>query len=299
VPALVLDNLVKVYGQVRAVDGLSLRAQDGEVTALIGPNGAGKTTTVEICEGLRSADGGQVRVLGLAPGERELRSRVGVMPQETGAWPGIRCRELLAVVSACYSHPLGVDDLLQRVGLDSAARTPVRQLSGGQQQRLSLVTAIVGRPELVFLDEPSAGLDVAARHLTWDLVRDLRAAGVSVVLTTHDMEEATLLADRVVVVAGGRCVAQGTVAELTRANEQARFHGPAGLSLAQLRTQLGQDTTVSEESGGSYLLSGRVDPQVLAVLTGWAASQSVLLTDVRVGQRTLQEVYLELTGGAR
>ncbi|GAA3094736.1 hypothetical protein GCM10020001_008270 [Nonomuraea salmonea] len=176
-PAVEVAGLVKRYGATTAVDGLTFRAERGEVTAVLGPNGAGKTSTVEICEGFRRADGGTVKVLGLAPTRPELRARVGIMPQAGGVPPATRCAEWLRLVARFYARPLDSGALLARLGLTEHARTPFRRLSGGQQQRLSLAAAVIGRPELVFLDEPTAGLDPQARHACWDLVAELRGSG--------------------------------------------------------------------------------------------------------------------------
>jgi ABC-2 type transport system ATP-binding protein len=210
-------GLVKSYAGRRAVDGLDLTAAAGQITAVLGPNGAGKTTTVEICEGLRSADAGEVRVLGLDPATRltELRPRVGVMLQDGGLPTGARALPLLRQVAKFYAHPHDVGALAERLGITSYAATSVRRLSGGQRQRLALALALVGRPELVFLDEPSAGLDPQARLAVWDLVREARDAGTSVVLTTHAMDEAERLADQVAILSHGQLVAAGTPAELT------------------------------------------------------------------------------------
>jgi ABC-2 type transport system ATP-binding protein len=296
--AVEVTDLVKRYGEVAAVDGLSLAVPAGEVLAILGPNGAGKTTTVEICEGFRHPDGGQVRVLGRDPADRSLRAVVGVMPQAGGAYPGARAGELLRLIAAYYDRPRDPAELLDRLGLTTSAGTPWRRLSGGQQQRLSLAMAVVGRPELVFLDEPTAGLDVAARHATWDLVRELRADGVSVVLTTHAMDEAETLADRVVIIDHGRVVAAGTPQELTRggATGQLRFRAPAGLPLAELLTALPEGTTATEPTRGSYLVEGVMDPQLLAAVTAWCASFQAMAEDLRVEQRSLEDVFLELTG---
>ncbi len=290
------------YGRIRAVDGLSLRAERGAVTALLGPNGAGKTTTVEVCEGFRRAESGKVRVLGEDPGSRrghrELVQRVGVMPQSGGAYVGARAGELLRLVAGHSRSPLDPDALLERLGLTDARRQTWRRLSGGQQQRLSLALAVVGRPELVFLDEPTAGLDVQARHATWALIRDLRAAGVSVVLTTHLMDEAEALADHVVVVDAGREVAAGSVAELTQgdADGELRFRASPGLDLGQLLLALPAGCAAVESPAGSYLVEGTVDPQLLSTVTSWAATQRTMLSDLRVEQRSLEDVVLELTG---
>ena len=299
-PAVEIRDLVKRYGHMAAVDGLSLRASRGAVTAVLGPNGAGKTTTIEICEGYRRPDAGSAAVLGLDPvaDARALRPRVGVMLQSGGIPPAVRPGEYLAVLARFHAHPLDPAWLLDRLGLTGCARTPFRRLSGGQQQRLSLAAAIIGRPELVFLDEPTAGLDPQARHATWELIAELRAAGVSVVLTTHFMEEAERLADGVVIVDHGRLVAEGTPAELTGTDGQLRFRAEPGLSTDSLLSALADGTAVKESPAGHYVVEvqGRVDPQLLAAVTGWCADHGVLAKDLSVESRTLEDVFLELTG---
>jgi len=299
-PALEVQSLVKAYGGAVAVDSLSFTVPRGSVLALLGPNGAGKTTTVEICEGFRRADGGRVRVLGLDPvaDGPAVKPRVGVMPQSGGAYPGARVGEMLRLVASYAAHPLPVGELLDLVGLRAAAGTPYKRLSGGQQQRLSLAMAIVGRPELVFLDEPTAGLDPQARRATWEVVERLRAGGVAVVLTTHYMDEAEKLADRVVVIDHGREVASGSPVELTRdgAHGQLRFRAQPGLEVGSLRAALPEGSRVSETPAGSYLVEGSVDPQLLSAVTTWCAARGVLAEDLRVERRTLEDVFLELTG---
>src|SRR5689334_15400395 len=205
------------YGAKVAVDRLTLSVERATVTAVLGPNGAGKTTTLETAEGYRSPQAGSVRVLGLDPvtDRRSLLPRIGVMLQGGGAWSGVRADEMLRHVSRLHAHPLDLDALSDRLGLADCGRTPYRRLSGGQQQRLGLAMAIVGRPEIVFVDEPTAGMDPQARRTTWDLLRELRAAGVTVVLTTHYIEEAERLADHVHIIDRGRLVVSGTPAELT------------------------------------------------------------------------------------
>ncbi|WP_067487559.1 ABC transporter ATP-binding protein [Actinomadura hibisca] len=296
--ALALDDLVKRYGAATAVDGLSLRAERGAVTALLGPNGAGKTTTIEICEGFRRADAGTVRVLGLDPvaDARALKPRVGVMPQSGGVPGTARAGEFLKLVASFHTAPLDPGALLERLGLTEHARTPFRRLSGGQQQRLSLAVALVGRPELVFLDEPTTGLDPQARHSAWELVGDLRAAGVSVVLTTHYMEEAEKLADHVVIVDHGRVVAEGAPADLTGAERQLRFRARPGLGLDELLAALPAGSAAKESPAGHYLVEGDVRPELLATVTAWCASHGVLAEDLRIERRTLEDVFLELTG---
>ncbi|RAY13914.1 ABC transporter ATP-binding protein [Actinomadura craniellae] len=296
--AVELDGLVKRYGSVAAVDGLSLRAERGAVTALLGPNGAGKTTAVEICEGYRQPDGGTVRVLGFDPvrDARLLRPRVGVMLQSGGVPAQARAGEFLRLMAALHANPLPPAALLARLGLTEHARTPCRRLSGGQRQRLSLAAAVVGRPELVFLDEPTAGLDPQARHATWELVAELRASGVAVVLTTHHMEEAERLADHVVIVDHGRVVAAGSPTELTGAERQLRFRARAGLGLDELLAALPLGSAAKESPAGHYLVEGDVQPEFLATVTTWCASHGVLTEDLRIERRTLEDVFLELTG---
>jgi ABC-2 type transport system ATP-binding protein len=300
-PAVEVTGLVKSYGARRAVDGLSLTVARGEVLALLGPNGAGKTTTVEICEGFRRPDAGRVRVLGHDPIREAaaLKPMVGVMLQDgVGGYTGARAGELLALFAAYARRPHDPMALLDRVGLTDVARTPVKRLSGGQKQRLSLALALVGRPALVFLDEPTAGMDPQARRGTWELIRQLRADGLSIVLTTHFLDEAEQLADRVVVIDSGRLVASGSPAELTRAGAegQIRFRAPHGLRLGSLVNALPVGTHALEESPGRYVVTGEVNPNLLAALTAWCAGQGVLAEELAVERRSLEDVFLELTG---
>jgi ABC-2 type transport system ATP-binding protein len=291
-------DLVKRYRGRPVVDGVSLSIPTGEITAILGPNGAGKTTTVEICEGYRTADVGSVTVLGLDPRTRSLRSRVGVMLQDGGIAAAARPRETLRQYAAFHAHPHDPDVLLDLLGLGVVAATPYRRLSGGQQQRLSLAVALVGRTELVFLDEPTAGLDPQARKAAWELIEALRRDGVTVALTTHAMDEAERLADRVVILDRGRVVAAGAPTELTGAKlqESWQFRGPAGLPLASLRAALPGATSVTEVRPGAYVVSGEVTPPVLASLTAWCSQHGFLPEGLSVGRRSLEDVFLELTG---
>jgi ABC-2 type transport system ATP-binding protein len=300
-PAVQVIGLVKRYGARHAVDGLSLTVARGEIVALLGPNGAGKTTTIEICEGFRRPDAGQVRVLGLDPlrDGPALKPRVGVMLQDgVGAYTGARAGELVRLFAAYAQRPQDPAELLNRLGLADVAATPVRRLSGGQKQRLSLALALVGRPELVFLDEPTAGMDPQARRGTWEIVRQLRADGLSVVLTTHFLDEAEQLADNVVVIDSGRLVASGSPAELARAGAegQIRFSAVSGLRLSSLVEAMPLGTHALEESPGRYLVVGDVSPQMLAALTAWCAAQGVLAEQLTVERRSLEDVFLDLTG---
>lgn len=282
------------------MDGLDLTVARGAVTAVLGPNGAGKTTTIETCEGYRRPDAGRVRVLGLDPvaDAAALRPRIGVMLQSGGVYAGARADEMLRHTATLHAHPLDVDALIDRLGLGSCGRTPYRRLSGGQQQRLALAMAVVGRPELVFLDEPTAGLDPQARHATWDLVRELRADGVSTVLTTHFMDEAEQLADDVAIIDGGRVIAQGSPDELCRggAENSLRFTGRPGLDLVSLLKALPADSAATEPASGVYRVHGKVNPQLLATVASWCAQNGVMPDAIAVERHTLEDVFLELTG---
>jgi ABC-2 type transport system ATP-binding protein len=293
--------LVKRYGPATAVDGLSLTAGGGEVTAILGPNGAGKTTTIEVCEGYRSADAGTVRVLGLDPARdaARLKPRVGVMLQSGGIPPAVPAGEYLRTLSRFHVKPHDTAWLLDIVGLTSHAKTPYKRLSGGQQQRLSLAAAVIGRPELVFLDEPTAGMDPQARHATWDLVTALRADGVGVILTTHFMEEAERLADHVVIIDHGRVVADGAPAQLTGTAGQLRFRAQSGLDTDSLLAALPPGSAAKESPAGHYLIEvpgGTVQPALLAAVTAWCADRAVLPSSLQIESRTLEDVFLELTG---
>ncbi|MBO0694369.1 MAG: ABC transporter ATP-binding protein, partial [Acidimicrobiaceae bacterium] len=276
----------------------------GEVVTLLGPNGAGKTSTVEVLEGYRRADGGLVRVLGLDPraDHDALSARMGVMLQRGGVYPGMSPIEALRLFAAYYDRPEDPDELLVRVGLTEAERTPWRRLSGGQQQRLSLALALVGRPSVAFLDEPTAGVDPEGRLTIRRVVADLRSAGAAVLLTTHELEEAERLADRVVIIDHGRVVAAGTLAELRAQGAPVgaiRFRAEAGLDLdgpSGLAHAIG--VPVDEDPPGHYRLEVGADSRLAAVaaLTTWLAAAGVSLDELDVGGERLEDVYLRLTG---
>ncbi|MEP7763269.1 ABC transporter ATP-binding protein [Sanguibacter sp. 25GB23B1] len=297
-PAVEIVGLVKRYDGREIVRGLDLVAARGQVTAVLGPNGAGKTTTIECCEGLRRRDGGEVRVLGLDPETdgAELRARVGVMLQDGGLPTSVRALEMLQHVSSMYADPRDVADLVDRLGLAGFARTTVRRLSGGQRQRLAMAAALVGRPELVFLDEPSAGLDPQSRHAVWQLVRELRDQGTSVVLTTHLMDEAEDLADHVVIVDHGTVLAEGSPRDLVRADagSSLTFQTEPAIDVAALGPVLG--ATVHESEAGSYAVAGPGTPAMIASLTRWCAERDLLVWRLSAGRRTLEDVFLDLTG---
>ena len=301
--AVDVTGLVMRYGDKVAVDDLTLRVERGTITSVLGPNGAGKTTTLETCEGYRRPQRGAVRVLGLDPqrDRRELVPRIGVMLQSGGAWSGVRAMEMLRHMASLHAHPMDVDLLAERVGLGECGRTPFRRLSGGQQQRLSLATAMVGRPELMFVDEPTSGMDPQARRNTWDLLSELRASGVTIVLTTHYMEEAAHLSDMVHIIDHGRLVTSGTPGELTRAGATTTINLLASRPLppdaaTSLQRELGDSTQVGQLDPLTLVVTGAVDHHTMAGVSRWCEQHQVLPESLTMGQRTLEDVFLELTG---
>jgi ABC-2 type transport system ATP-binding protein len=296
VPAVEVADLRITYGDVVAVDGVSFTAEAGEVVALLGPNGAGKTSTIEALEGYRKPVGGAVRVLGWDPVAEHglVVGHIGVMLQEGGLYPGIRTAEVLHLFAAYFDDPTDPDELLGRVGLADQAKATARRLSGGQQQRLSLALALVGKPDVAFLDEPTAGLDVDGRLLVRDVVREQRDRGVCVLLATHDLAEAEKVADRVVIVDRGRVVADGTPAELMAGEgNEIRFGAPSGLDVAGLGAQLGG--TVTEPTAGEYVAAVAPSPRAVAALTAWLAEHDLPLADLRAGRQHLEDVFVRLT----
>ncbi|XVU23749.1 ABC transporter ATP-binding protein [Actinoplanes sp. CA-054009] len=293
--AVQVRDVVVRYGDTTAVHGVSLTVPRGRVLSLLGHNGAGKTSLLQVCEGFRRADGGQVRVLGLDPMDDhdELMPRLGIMLQSGGVYPWATAGEILRLFASFAAKPLDVDMLLDRLGLRRFERTRFRRLSGGEQQRLSLAIALVGRPELVFLDEPTAGMDTEARHTTWELIEELRADGVSVLLTTHLLDEAERLADEVVIMRNGLVAATGTPAELTAA---------AGIDLLEVRAEPGlvpdgrlAPLKITETSPGEYAVTGALDAATIAEVLGWFASVGATVTSLNTRRRTLEDVYLALT----
>jgi ABC-2 type transport system ATP-binding protein len=303
-PAIEVAALEKRYGATSAVDGITFSIAAGEVFGLLGPNGAGKTTTVEILEGYRQPDAGDVRVLGVDPWRdgASLRPRIGVMLQEGGLYPGVKPLEALHLFASYYDDPDDPERLLDLVGLEDARDTLVRRMSGGQQQRLSLALALVGKPSLVFLDEPTAGMDPHARATTWAMIRELRDRGVTVVLTTHAMDEAEHLCDRVGIIDHGRLVALDSPAELTTraAADETTFSTLPGLAVADLAVRLGLPSgTVRELRPGDYLVETTASPELVATLTAWLCERGALVSELRAGRRSLEDVFLRLTGDGR
>ena len=294
-PTIDVSDLVVRYGDSTAVAGLSFTAEAGQVLALLGPNGAGKTTTVETLEGYRRPTAGGVRVLGLDPvrDHAALMPRIGVMLQSGGVYPGIRPTEVLRLFAAFFDRPEDPGELLERVGLRKVAHVPWRRLSGGEQQRLSLALALVGRPQVAFLDEPTAGIDVAGRRVVREVIRDLRASGVCVVLTTHELEDAERLADDVVIIDHGRLVGRGTPADLMSGRDEIHFGAPPGLDVGSLGARLA--ASVTEVAAGEYLVAAPPEPATVATLTAWLAENDLPLADLRAGRQRLEDVFLRLT----
>jgi ABC-2 type transport system ATP-binding protein len=296
--ALEINNLVVRYGTNEAVSGLTLECEAAAVTAIVGPNGAGKTTTVETCEGYRRPYSGSVRVLGLDPVSQaeQLHPRIGVMLQSGGVPSGAKAAETIAHFAKFYAHPQDPQQLLDLLGLDSVS-APYRRMSGGEQQRLKFAIALVGRPELVFLDEPTAGLDAHAKRIVWDVVNQLRENGVSVVLTTHLMDDVEQLANKVAVVNNGKVVACGSPSELTASAQPVlHFQAIPGIDLTDLRQELPPNSTITEAPAGHYQLIGVTDSAALNLVSNWSSSRAVEVHDISTGRRKLEDVFLELTG---
>jgi ABC-2 type transport system ATP-binding protein len=292
--AVVVRGLAKSYADTQAVRGIDLAIRRGEIFALLGPNGAGKTTTVEILEGYRSRDDGTVSVLGVDPSREraKLKGRIGIVLQSTGMDRYITVHETIAMYATFYTDPRSVDEVIQLVGLEEKSAVRVSKLSGGQQRRLDVAIALVANPELLFLDEPTTGFDPSARHEAWEVIKSLATLGMTVVLTTHYMDEAQFLADRVAVVVDGRVVAEGPPATLGGrdvANARIRFRSPAGATPPDgLSAPAGPD--------GYIEIQPKDVVQALHQLTGWAIDQKVALDGLQVSRLSLEEVYLSLTG---
>ena len=298
--AVEVRDVVVRYGATTAVGGVSLTVPRGRVLALLGHNGAGKTSLLQVCEGFRAPDGGECRVLGLDPiaDHDALMPRLGIMLQSGGVYPWATAGEILRLFASFSANPINPDVLEERLGLKKLVKTRFRRLSGGEQQRLSLALALVGRPELVFLDEPTAGMDTEARHTTWQLIEELRADGVSVLLTTHLLDEAESLADHVVIMDNGVVAATGTPAELTAAAgiDLLQIRAEPGLAIAGLATSLA--VKVSENSPGEYEIAAALDTEAIAAVLSWFAAAGAQVTAVNTRRRTLEDVYLALTAGA-
>jgi ABC-2 type transport system ATP-binding protein len=293
--AITIDSLTKRYGALVAVDDVSLDIERGEVVVMLGPNGAGKTTTLEIVEGLRTADEGAVTILGSAPGSPNVAARIGVMPQQGDLYTGIRTDEAVRLFASFYDDADDPEALLERLDLTRVRRTTYRHLSGGERRRLSLALALVGKPEVAFLDEPTAEMDVEGRVAAWAIVRELKERGTTVVLTTHLLDEAERVADRVAVMHHGRLVALGTPAELARTDRpEITLSTTTSIDVDAFAAHVG--ATVETVGELSYRVSGEpATPELVARITGWLSARRVLVRTLHVGARSLEEAYLELT----
>ncbi|MGV3017422.1 ABC transporter ATP-binding protein [Rothia sp. 88186D007BW] len=317
--ALTIENLVKDFtpskdfarthpealttqGLKRAVDHLSLSITHGHITVLLGANGAGKTTTLACAQGLLKPTSGSISLLGQAPwgATPELRARVGIMLQDGGLPPAVRPLPLLRHIARMYTNPLKVDELAHRLGIDTFDGTSIRRLSGGQKQRVALAAALIGRPEILFLDEPTAGLDPQSRSVVFDIIREQRDAGVAVVLTTHLLDDAQRIADYVYMIKDGTVILSGTMAQVLAngqdKNRSLTFTAPSGFTLNQLWPPADAALTLTENPAGSYQLTGPLTPQHLADLTAYWAARGIMPGELSLANRTLEDVFLELSG---
>ncbi|MCU1563623.1 MAG: transporter ATP-binding protein [Arthrobacter sp.] len=312
-PVLSISGLVKDVGPLPTLDGkmlrvvsdLSLVAERGQVTALLGANGAGKTTTIECAQGLQRRTAGSISLLGQDPDTAgaALRARVGVMLQDGGLPPSARPVPLLKHIAGMYQDPWPVEDLIRRLGIDTFSRTSVRRLSGGQRQRLALAAALVGNPEVLFLDEPSAGLDPQSRQMVFGLISELRDRGMGIILTTHLMDDAQRLADYVYIIDAGHNVAEGTVAQLLQ-HELQPGSGQQRVRTLLFEAEPGLDFTgvlpdavrVSEARAGSYAATGALTPADLAAVTAWWAARGIMPTSMSLEARSLEDVFLDISG---
>jgi ABC-2 type transport system ATP-binding protein len=293
--AISVEGLHKAYGTKEAVRGIDLTVAHGEIFAFLGPNGAGKTTTTEILEGYRERTGGEVSVLGQDPqtAPRAWRERIGIVLQQSRMHPELTVRETLELFAGYYREPRPIDDTIAKVGLNDDAEQRVARLSGGRQRRLDVGVALVGDPELLFLDEPTTGFDPSARRRAWDVIAGLRDLGKTVFLTTHYMDEAQVLADRAAIIAGGRIVAEGRPDQLgsDTPTTEIRFRLPSGVAARELPL----DGAKVEVSAGFVTAATGEPVRALNQLTGWALERGVELTALEVGAPTLEDTYLELT----
>ncbi len=294
--AIIVKGLRKSYGPVEAVRGIDLDVHVGEIFALLGPNGAGKTTTVEILEGYRRRDGGEVSVLGQDPASNalDLKRRIGIVLQSTGVQPYLTVEESIELFRGYYPNPLPLDDIIEAVGLKEKRKSLVRRMSGGEQRRLDVAIGLAGNPELLFLDEPTTGFDPSARRHAWEMVKNLESLGKTVVLTTHYMDEAQFLAERVAIMVDGRIAAEGAPDALRRmdATTKISFRLPAGVELPDaMRAE-------AKVEAGLVSLEALEPTRTLHALTSWAVEQGVELEQLAVSRASLEDIYLELAKGS-
>ena len=292
-PAIEVRGLHKSYGQVGAVRGIDLSVSKGEVFALLGPNGAGKTTTVEILEGHRDRSAGDVSVLGYDPGrnDRALKRRIGIVLQSTSVEPYLSVGETINLFRGYYPHPLPLEQILEAIGLREQRRTRVKRLSGGQQRRLDVAIGLAGDPELLFLDEPTTGFDPTARRGAWEMIRNLQSLGKTILLTTHYMDEAEHLADRVAIMVDGEIVAEGPPSDLSQRDGSVTIVFRIDSGSGALPEDLGAEQT---GNSGRYTITTSTPTRSLHQLTGWAMEQGIELQELSVSRPSLEDLFIEL-----
>ena len=315
--SVVVEGLSVRYGDLVAVDNVSFTARPGEVTAVLGPNGAGKTSTIEVCEGFRRPSAGAVRVLGLEPtrDQAKLSERMGVMLQDGGVYPGARVGECVRQYCALYDRGMVADELVATVGLGDRVASTWRRLSGGERQRLSLALALAARPEVAFLDEPTAGVDVGGRDTIRSVVRGLANSGCAVVLATHELDEAERISDRVIIFANGRIAADAPLNELRRGHDEIRFRSDAHLDVAALSAAIAHSVQSAGPRGdghsgdgpggdrhgefgsGVFVIRATADPALIARVAGWLSEHGHPMDDLRSGAQRLEDVFRRITGG--
>lgn len=296
---MVVQNLSVQYGSLTAVDNVSFNAPAGQVTVILGPNGAGKTSTIEVCEGFRSASAGSVRVLGLDPRADHiaLTQRMGVMLQGGGVYPSAKVRDVISHFCALYGKRVFANELIERVGLSHKAKSTWRRLSGGEQQRVSLALALAGNPDVVFLDEPTSGVDIDGRDIIGDIVRDLANSGATVILASHDMAEAQKVADHVVLFQAGSVIAEAPLHDILGVRRRLRFTSAEGIDLVQLGAAVG--SPAHQMGNGVYEIAAETSPRLIARVTEWLDSQQLPLLGIDMGTESLEDAYRRLTGGAQ
>ena len=289
------NQLTKTYSNREVVSAVTFAVERGSLFALLGPNGAGKTTTVEILEGYRRADGGSARVLGHDPyaAPRRLKQRIGLMLQEGGVYPGIKVREAINLFRSFYPDPISVAEAMDLAGLEALSERKVRRLSGGEKQRLNLALALIGRPDVLFLDEPTAGMDPHARIATWEKIEELKARGVTILLTTHFLDEAEKLAERVAILDEGKLIEEGSLTSLLAGNENFEFKTDRPIDVTSLSKHL--DVKVSSRSNTSYVVEAAATPALVAKTTDFVSSHDALITDLKTGRLSLESVFIKLT----
>jgi ABC-2 type transport system ATP-binding protein len=292
--AVEVDQLVVRYGEITAVNNVSFTARTGKTTVILGSNGAGKTSTIEVCEGFRTATRGTVRVLGLNPIQQraELNTRMGVMLQDGGIYPSSRVEEVVEHYCALHGKGVGAAELVRRVGLEHRRTSTWRKLSGGEKQRLSLALVLAARPEIAFLDEPTAGVDMEGRELIREIVRELSTNGCSVIMATHELDEADRCADDVVIFHQATIVASGTLQSLRDGHDEIRFTTAREFDLAAISSSL--HIAVARD-GMDYVVSGTSDAKIIGAISDWLATQNLVINNLRAGTQRLEEIFRRLT----